>query len=100
MAFEERTYQNDGSYIRKLISNMAEMQNWKIVPGDDGRGAVRYRQTIYGLDHEYLVTVAESPGATAVRVEMDGAGGGEEIRRQFLMLEKFIAQDEGGGDET
>ncbi|MDR1137818.1 MAG: hypothetical protein LBK91_05805 [Synergistaceae bacterium] len=93
MAFEERTYQNDGSYMRKLISNMAEMQNWKILPGG-GPGEVRYRQTIYGLDHEYLVTVAESAGVSTVRVETDG--GGEEVRRQFGMLEKFIALGGGG----
>ena len=98
MVCEEKKYPQEKSYLRKLVDNMAEMQKWDVssIQGDrNGRDVMVCHQKLYGLRHEYTITIRAEPNASSVRIETDDAGGKTAIFRQFLLLEKLIAFDEG-----
>ena len=98
MVCEEKTYPKEKGYLKKLIDNMAEMQKWDVssIQGDrSGRDVMVCCQRLYGLRHEYTITIHGEQNASLVRIETDDAGGKTAIFRQFLLLEKLIAFDEG-----
>ena len=95
MTAEEKVFPQNANFLLACLRESAAVQNWieQIRRGD--AGAIVYVGVMYGVRHEYRFTFTETSAGTSILIETDEPGAREEILRQFLLLEKIIAEDKG-----